>query len=151
MFHRSPCLIPDLQSIVICEQVAPRLSCRSFLSFFCLFTRHEVHTNKAFVVADRRPIFVPCASLAGPTTGAPNEHSLLDSPLYPTPLIAAVCAKDTLFSHTKSKMPFLLVRNPFAEAKDTLSSWDKCMAKAYCKYAPHREWSLVKELLLTFL
>lgn len=28
----------------------------------------------------------------------------------------------------------LAPRDPFAEAKETLSSWDKCMEKAYCKY-----------------
>ncbi|KAF2190413.1 hypothetical protein K469DRAFT_697684 [Zopfia rhizophila CBS 207.26] len=32
-------------------------------------------------------------------------------------------------------MPYLLSsRDPFAGAKDTLSSWDKCMAKTYCKW-----------------
>jgi hypothetical protein len=30
-------------------------------------------------------------------------------------------------------MPYIAVRDPFADAKDTLSSWDKCMAKTYCK------------------
>ncbi|KAF2263370.1 hypothetical protein CC78DRAFT_533984 [Lojkania enalia] len=31
-------------------------------------------------------------------------------------------------------MPSILaVRDPFSDAKDTLSSWDKCMDKAYCK------------------
>jgi len=27
----------------------------------------------------------------------------------------------------------LAARNPLEDAKDTLSSWDKCMAKDYCK------------------
>ncbi|KAF2116831.1 hypothetical protein BDV96DRAFT_572943 [Lophiotrema nucula] len=32
-------------------------------------------------------------------------------------------------------MPSLLaIRDPLADAKDTLSSWDKCMAKNYCKW-----------------
>jgi hypothetical protein len=32
-------------------------------------------------------------------------------------------------------MPSLIAaRNPLADFKDTLSSWDKCMAKTYCKY-----------------
>ncbi|KAH7116806.1 hypothetical protein B0J11DRAFT_571302, partial [Dendryphion nanum] len=31
-------------------------------------------------------------------------------------------------------MPYISVRNPLDEAKDTLSSWDKCMAKSYCKW-----------------
>ncbi|KAF2636535.1 hypothetical protein P280DRAFT_153332 [Massarina eburnea CBS 473.64] len=32
-------------------------------------------------------------------------------------------------------MPSLLVgRNPFEDAKETLSSWDKCMEKTYCKW-----------------
>ncbi|KAF2689635.1 hypothetical protein K458DRAFT_330205 [Lentithecium fluviatile CBS 122367] len=32
-------------------------------------------------------------------------------------------------------MPYLLApRDPFADAKTTLSSWDNCMAKSYCKW-----------------
>lgn len=31
-------------------------------------------------------------------------------------------------------MPYIAIRDPLAEAKDTLSSWDKCMAKSYCKW-----------------
>ncbi|KAF2655801.1 hypothetical protein K491DRAFT_598238, partial [Lophiostoma macrostomum CBS 122681] len=31
-------------------------------------------------------------------------------------------------------MPYLAVRDPFADAKTTLSSWDNCMAKSYCKW-----------------
>lgn len=27
----------------------------------------------------------------------------------------------------------LAARNPLDDVKDTLSSWDKCMAKTYCK------------------
>jgi hypothetical protein len=31
-------------------------------------------------------------------------------------------------------MPYLFARqNPFDDARNTLSSWDNCMAKAYCK------------------
>lgn len=30
--------------------------------------------------------------------------------------------------------PLLFVRNPLDEAKTTLSSWDNCMAKSYCKW-----------------
>lgn len=30
-------------------------------------------------------------------------------------------------------MPYLAHRDALSEAKDTLSSWDKCMAKTYCK------------------
>jgi len=34
-------------------------------------------------------------------------------------------------------MPYLLApRDPFADAKNTLSSWDNCMAKSYCKCVP---------------
>lgn len=31
----------------------------------------------------------------------------------------------------------LAPRDVFADAKDTLSSWDKCMAKDYCKSVFH--------------
>ena len=31
------------------------------------------------------------------------------------------------------KMPYLLPRDTLTEAKETLSSWDKCMAKSFCK------------------
>lgn len=30
----------------------------------------------------------------------------------------------------------LATRNPLDDVKDTLSSWDKCMAKTYCKSVP---------------
>jgi hypothetical protein len=32
-----------------------------------------------------------------------------------------------------SAMTLLAPRDVFADAKDTLSSWDKCMEKSYCK------------------
>ncbi|KAF2272847.1 uncharacterized protein EI97DRAFT_197765 [Westerdykella ornata] len=31
-------------------------------------------------------------------------------------------------------LEYLAPRNPLTDAKDTLSSWDKCMAKTYCKW-----------------
>lgn len=32
----------------------------------------------------------------------------------------------------------LAARDPFADAKQTLSSWDNCMAKNYCKSVSRR-------------
>jgi hypothetical protein len=29
---------------------------------------------------------------------------------------------------------YLYTRDAISDAKDTFSSWDKCMAKTYCKY-----------------
>lgn len=34
-------------------------------------------------------------------------------------------------------MSLLAPRDVFADAKDTLSSWDKCMEKTYCKSVAH--------------
>jgi hypothetical protein len=35
-------------------------------------------------------------------------------------------------------MPYLYARqNPFDDARNTLSSWDNCMAKNYCKCVSH--------------
>lgn len=38
----------------------------------------------------------------------------------------------------------LAARNPLDDVKDTLSSWDKCMAKTYCKSVTNPEPSPIR-------